>query len=294
MKESKVSSASPLQLDLANQIIRLIRKGQILPGQHLTEQTLARQFDVSRSPVRAAFKLLEERGYLSSRANAGVTVSEQLPKAQQEELASEGTTSDELYLVILSDRVQGRLTDILSEAELLSRYQVSRSVLMRTLLRMNREGLLLRRKGNGWGFLPTLDSDQAKYESYRFRLMVECGGFREKAFKTDLGMLDQSRQAHQDFLRLGATKQTPVAFFDMNARFHEMLAGFSGNRFVLQAVRQQNQLRRVEEYRRHVRNPIDLSGPCHEHLAIITALEQEDLELATLLLHQHLVQASRF
>ena len=205
MKASKVSSPSPLQLDIANQVIRLIRTGELAPGQHLTEQALAQRFGVSRTPVRVAFKLLEERGYLLSRANAGVTVSEVLPG---EELAGIGMTGEELYLSILSDRVQGQLPDVLSEAELLARYQVPRSVLMRALLRLNHEGLLVRRKGHGWGFQPTLDSDQAKYESYRFRLMVECGGLREKTFRADGEALEQSRQAHLDFLGLDPVEQT--------------------------------------------------------------------------------------
>ncbi|KQO00509.1 hypothetical protein ASF01_06075 [Stenotrophomonas sp. Leaf70] len=291
MKASKVSSPSPLQLDIANQVIRLIRTGELAPGQHLTEQALAQRFGVSRTPVRVAFKLLEERGYLLSRANAGVTVSEVLPG---EELAGIGMTGEELYLSILSDRVQGQLPDVLSEAELLARYQVPRSVLMRALLRLNHEGLLVRRKGHGWGFQPTLDSDQAKYESYRFRLMVECGGLREKTFRADGETLEQSRQAHLDFLGLDPVEQTSSLFFDINAHFHEMLAGFSGNRFVLESVRHHNQLRRVEEYRRHVHNPVNLSGPCQEHLAILQAVEAGDAELAALLMHQHLLKASRF
>lgn len=291
MKAPKVSSPSPLQLDIANQIIRLIRTGELAPGQHLTEQALAQRFGVSRTPVRVAFKLLEERGYLLSRANAGVTVSEVLPG---EELAGIGMTGEELYLSILSDRVQGQLPEVLSEAELLARYQVPRSVLMRALLRLNHEGLLVRRKGHGWGFQPTLDSDQAKYESYRFRLMVECGGLREKTFRADGEALEQSRQAHLDFLGLDPVEQTSSLFFDINAHFHEMLAGFSGNRFVLESVRHHNQLRRVEEYRRHVHNPVNLSGPCQEHLAILQAVGAGDAELAALLMHQHLLKASRF
>jgi len=291
MKASKVSSPSPLQLDIANQIIRLIRTGELAAGQHLTEQALAQRFGVSRTPVRLAFRLLEERGYLLSRTNAGVIVTEALPG---EELAGTSVTGDELYLEILSDRVGGRLPDVLSEAELLARYQVSRSVLMRALLRMNHEGLLVRRKGHGWGFLPTLDSEEAKYESYRFRLMVECGGLREKTFRADPEMLAQSRQAHLDFLELDPAEQTSSLFFDINAHFHQMLAGFSGNRFVLDSVRHHNQLRRLEEYRRHVHNPVNLSGPCQEHLAILQAVELGDTELAALLMHQHLVKASHF
>lgn len=291
MKASKVSSPSPLQLDIANQIIRLIRTGELAAGQHLTEQALAQRFGVSRTPVRLAFRLLEERGYLSSRANVGVVVTETLPR---EELTGTGVTGDELYLEILSDRVGGRLPDVLSEAELLARYQVSRSVLMRALLRMTHEGLLVRRKGHGWAFLPTLDSDDAKHESYRFRLMVECGGLREKTFRADPEVLAQSRQAHLDFLELDPAEQTSSLFFDINAHFHEMIAGFSGNRFVLESVRHHNQLRRLEEYRRHVHNPVNLSGPCQQHLAILEAVELDDAELAALLMHQHLLRASHF
>lgn len=295
MKEAKPPLASHLQLDIANQVVKLIRAGQIQPGQHLTEQGLARQFDVSRSPVRAAFKLLEERGYLASRANAGVTVLDPPSQAgRREEFASEDKTADDLYRDMISDRAQGRLADILSEAELLSRYEVPKSVLMRTLLRMNREGLVLRRKGKGWGFLPALDSDEAKYESYRFRMMVECGGLREETFRVDAAALAQAREAHERFMRLAPGAQTSTAFYDMNARFHEMLAEFSGNRFVLQSVRDHNRLRRLEEYRRHVNNPINLSRPCNEHLEIMRALEVADLEWAAALLHRHLVVASKF
>lgn len=294
MKPVAPSVPSPLQIDIANQLIRQIRDGRIAAGQHLTEQALAQQFGVSRSPVRAALKLLEDHGYVLSRTNAGVSVATTLPDPEQDdELVGGGNTAEDLYRAILSDRAAGELGDILTEAELLARYDVTRSVLMRTLLRVNREGLIARRKGHGWTFLPALDSVAAKQESYRFRMMVECGGLREKTFTVDAPALARMRRSHEGFLQLAPAEQTSAAFFEMNAGFHELLAQFSGNRFVMQMVGHHNRLRRLEEFRRHADNPVNVRGPCQEHLDIIEALEAGDTELAALLMHRHLMRASR-
>lgn len=293
MKPAAHPLPSPLQIDIAKQLVCLIRDGRIAKGQHLTEQALAQQFGVSRSPVRAALKLLEDHGYVLSRTNAGVSVATTLPEREEDdELSGDGNTTEDLYRAILSDRAAGALGDILTEAELLARYDVTRSVLMRTLLRVNREGLIARRKGHGWTFLPALDSAAAKHDSYRFRMMVECGGLREKTFTIDAPALTRVRLSHEDFLRLPAVEQTSAAFFEMNAGFHELLAQFSGNRFVIQTVGHHNRLRRLEEFRRHADNPVNLRAPCQEHLDIIEALEASDTELAALLMHRHLMRAS--
>src|SRR3546814_6254284 len=41
------------------------------PGHHLVELDLCRQFDVSRTPVRGALRLLADQGVVESRANRG-------------------------------------------------------------------------------------------------------------------------------------------------------------------------------------------------------------------------------
>lgn len=294
MKESAEPAPSPLQLDIANRIADLISRGRFEPGEHLAEQSLAAEFGVSRSPVRAALKILARHGYVQARANAGVSVSDVLPETRPGIFRAAGKTSDDVYRQILSDRATGVLGDVLTQMDLISRYQVSRGVLLRALLRANREGLVARRKGHGWVFLPALDSAEAKAESYRFRLIVECGGLREPGFRIDPDGLAEVRQAHEHFQRLPSAEQTSGLFYEMNARFHELLAEFSGNRFIVEAVRHQNQLRRLEEYRRHEQGPSKPSGQCREHLDIIAALEAGDVELAALLLHRHLVRSSRF
>ena len=81
-------------------------------------------------------------------------------------------------------------------------------------------------------------------------------------------------------------------FFESNAQFHELLAAASGNTYILQAVQQQNRLRRLTEFH-SVNNVERVKVSCREHLAILDALEQGDNEWASTLLHRHLEVASK-
>lgn len=285
---------SSLQIEIANKVMAMIRSGEFIPGQHVTEQAVAKQFGVSRSPVRGALKLLEERGYVESRANAGVFIAERAPELPLDSLVGDVITTEELYRAIISDRARNVLGDALSEAELSERYAAPKGVLLRTLLRMAHEGLIERAKGHGWRFLPGLESKEAKYESYRFRMIIECQGLREPTFTADREKLAWLRREHEAFLGMKPAAQTPAAFFEMNATFHETVAALSGNRFIFQAVRQQNQLRRFEEYQHYISRPVNMAESCREHLEIVAALEVGDIDWASALLHHHLDLASRF
>ena len=52
---------------------RVIR-GELEPGKRLTEQEMCELLDVSRSPLREAFRILESRGFLVNKARRGVYV----------------------------------------------------------------------------------------------------------------------------------------------------------------------------------------------------------------------------
>jgi DNA-binding GntR family transcriptional regulator len=294
MPDEDAPQASSLQIEIANQIMEMIRNGSVTPGQHLTENELAKRHGVSRSPVRAALKMLEDRGFLESRANAGVFVSKRVPRKRLTALPNRNPTSDDLYRAIIADRANGHLPEAFAESELMARYNTPRATLMHALLRLTREGLVRRRRGHGWQFVPALESAEARNESYRFRMVTECAGLREPTFRIDPEELAAARRQHEDFLGRATRAQTPSAFFEMNANFHEMLARFSGNRFFLQAMQQQNQLRRFEEFSTYVGPNVNVLESCREHLQIITALESGDLAWAEALLLRHLKLASRF
>jgi len=82
-------------------------------------------------------------------------------------------------------------------------------------------------------------------------------------------------------------------FFEANAQFHELLASASGNRFFLDAVQQQNRLRRMSDLSDYPLVNIDLlHKSCHEHLEILDAVERGDLEAAAGHMRRHLSRAS--
>lgn len=57
-------------------IRRLILENELRPGEHVTEEKIARRLKISRPPIREAFKSLEENGLLERKARRGVYVSE--------------------------------------------------------------------------------------------------------------------------------------------------------------------------------------------------------------------------
>jgi DNA-binding GntR family transcriptional regulator len=292
-KTEKPSRPSPLQLDLANRLIQQITTGELPAGTHLTEEGLANRFDVSRTPVKAALRLVAEQELLEYHVNSGYFVSVNAALGKAAEMVVDGVSGDTLYLRLIDDRTNNLLPDTMTETDFLERYSVSRSLLRGTLVRMAADGLIEKRRGQGWNFSPAIGSPELMAESYNFRIMVECGGLLESGFKIDAVQLQNSRIAHEKLLRqVSALAQAPaeyssLAFSAINAAFHEMLARFSNNRFVLQAVQQQNQLRRLSEHVAVHHTPRQIDS-CKEHLQIIQALESNNREWATALMRHHL------
>jgi len=70
-----------------------------------------------------------------------------------------------------------------------------------------------------------------------------------------------------------------------------MLAAFTQNSFWIQAIQQQNRLRRLLEYRGYVSRD-RVTEWCEEHLAIIEALSKNQRKRAASLLRQHLSHAN--
>ena len=294
--KAKKIDASPLQIEIANRVLELIQSGAVAPGDHLTEDGLSKSFGVSRTPVRFALRMLESTGVVELRTNAGTFVSSRLPKLELFALKAASVGEDELYRSILSNRASGVLPGTFSEAALISRFSAPKAMLRRVLVRLAREGLIERRRGHGWSFLPAFDTDEAVQDSYRFRKLVECGGFYESTFRLDVNELMRARAIQLEFIeKLTKPKGGLQAgdFYRMNANFHEMLARLSGNRFVEQAVWQQNQLRRFEEYATFINRPMNLASSCQDHVDIIDALLEGDKDWASALLKRHLTVSSQ-
>lgn len=290
MSTAAPARPTPLQVDLARHIAEDIVAGRYTPGDHLSEEALAADYKVSRTPVRGALRLLATQGLITHRPNSGYTVAAH-GAAALPEIEGAGPTQDELYRRLISDRAARALPDTFTESDLLQRYPAPRSVLAKALLQLSADGLIEKRKGHGWQFAPSLENRDALNESYRFRMTIECAGLLEPTFRLDKEALARMRAAHEALTaRSDGSDISAAEFFNLNASFHEMLARFSGNRYILQAVQQQNQLRRLEEHRAFY-HLAQYSNSSREHLQILAALEDGDQEWAAQLMRQHLKSA---
>ena len=277
---------SPLQIDLARRLAQQIVSGERLPGHHLSENSLADEFQVSRTPVRKALQLLAEHGLAEFRAQEGTFVSAAPPKVAPD--IGGGITSDELRHRLLDDYAHGNLPSAWKESELLERYATPRSVLNKALVSLASDGLIEKRKGHGWHFLQPVSQPGSTEEGYRFRIILECGAIRDAGFRVDMAELARLREAHQRLLAHTHAQPNAAELFALGTDFHETIASFANNRFVLQAIQQQNQMRRLSEHLSHFNGPWHVPS-CAEHLEIIDALEQSDTEWAAALMRRHLM-----
>src|SRR3546814_4946512 len=88
IEEGDAPRASRLQADLASRIVRMLKEQGAGPGHHLVELDLCRQFDVSRTPVRGALRLLADQGVVESRANRGYVLRDTIKALPDLDLAN--------------------------------------------------------------------------------------------------------------------------------------------------------------------------------------------------------------
>lgn len=265
-------------------------KHEAMPeGAHLVEQTLADAFQVSRSPVREALRILEAEGIVIFNPNRGFFLACPGEKIRIPDIEVPVSAEEDTYRRIAEDRIRGRLQGHISEAELMSRYGISRVKLMKILMRISQEGWLERRPGHGWNFPPILDSAEALDQGYRFRMLIEPAALMEPTYRVDPLLFARLRTEQETFLSAPINERTPFKMYDIGARFHEQIISCSGNRFYLEAIRHVNRLRRLIEYSLRV-NEARLNHH-REHIEILTLLERGKRATAAALLRDHIDQA---
>jgi DNA-binding GntR family transcriptional regulator len=292
MAQQMDKSIPPLTQRVSRYILDQALAGGYENGRHMTESDLAGRLGISRTPVRAALRFLHERELLAHVPNRGYTLvadREALGQARREMPEDEEKT---LYYRVLRDRLAGKLPTRVNELELAQTYGVPRPLLRNVMTTLLQDGVLRGRHYQRWEFTETLDSVESERESYRFRLTVECAALREPGFKVEHERLLACREQQRTLLT-HASRHSWMEFFEANAQFHELLASASGNRFILDAVKQQNRLRRISDLSDYPLVNIDLlRKSCREHLQILDAVEENKLEVAAKHMHAHLSRAS--
>lgn len=269
------------------QILDHLRAQDMRAGQHLAAQGLADAFRVSRAPVVAALKKLEELGLVRAEANRGYFLAQDA--ASLPDLQGEDTHEESLYFQIAEDRLAGRLPGRMSENELMRHYGVARGRLIKVLHQIADEGWIDRLPGNGWEFRETLTSQKAYADAYQFRAAIEMQALLLPSFRPDPEAFAAARQ-HQQALMAGFEGESRSAIFGTNVEFHEMLMRCAHNDFFLDAVRRVNRVRRLIEYR-ITNDRSRLPQQCREHLQILDLIEARDMQAAATFLFRHIREA---
>ncbi len=281
---------------LAREVAALASRAGWRRGHHLTEQELAGALAVSRTPIRAALNLLALRGAVRAESNRGFFLLHDGARLAPLLPEQPVTADDQLQMQMIRDRVTGTLPTQVAAADLAHRYGARRATMDRVLGRLVAAGLLTREAGQKWHFLPSLEGSGGVRASYQLRTLVEPGALLMDDVPVAQDLVEEQRRNHLQFLeRVSDPSRSSIwsaaAVFELDADFHEAVAAFSGNSFVIGLVRQQNALRRLLEFdsyadMRRVVNWV------HEHLTILDALAANDRPLASQRLRRHLARAA--
>lgn len=288
--------ATRMQSGLLPRILTMIQADGLAEGDRLAEVPLAGRLQVSRTPVRSALAHLAERGavtraargFVAGPAEAVIRVAAELARQ-----AADQAEPDALSLRIAMDRQGGTLPAEVSEADLMRRYAAGRATVQRLLTQLAALGVVERRTGHGWCFLPSLSDPASRAESYRFRMVVEPAALSEPGYRLDPAWIASMRARHETVMARTWDDTGSIVFYEMNAVFHEGLAEGSGNRFLLLAVQQQNRLRRLSNYNwgeRWDRDAVErrVAQSCREHLEILERIGKGEMDVAAALMRQHL------
>ncbi|MET8976840.1 GntR family transcriptional regulator [Streptomyces sp. NPDC004539] len=284
-------SRTDLTTSIATRLVDLMRGASLVRGAHVTEQWAADELEVSRTPVRKAMHFLAEIGILERVPNRGFFLARDardLTRPGPAEGAESDDAEEAAYFELADDQVGGRLENPFSSADVARRYRLTPRQAERVLSRMAAEDLVRRRPGGrGWEFQQVMATVGAHDQSYRFRMIVEPAALLEPGFTVDAEAFAVHRRQQEALLRGDILLLPRAELFQVNASFHEMLTGCSGNPFLLDAVRRQNRLRRLIEYRHQV-DRSRLAGQAREHLRLLDLVEGGDRWAASEFLARHL------
>jgi DNA-binding GntR family transcriptional regulator len=285
------ANVSPLVPAVASRIVEIIRREGMQVGHRLTELALCEELGVSRSPVRKALQFLETVGAVVSEANRGFQVAKNAGDLGALALPTHADSDEAIYMSIADDRMAGNLPDDVAETDLMERYGSTRLQIQRSLNRMAREGMVERKPGRGWVFLPLLSTTSSYRESYRFRMIIEPASILEPGYEVDPIELDKCLREQNELLAGGIEKWSRAELFRTGVHLHETIVAGAHNMFLLDALRKVNQLRRLVEYRAkrdRAQTSIYMREQCTEHLVLIDLLRRGERFEASQFLREHL------
>lgn len=260
-------------------------------GRLPAEAELAERLGVSRTPLRAALRLLQRRGVLR-RQDGGMSVA-RLPGAGDGLAAPAGPASKaEAFEAWLLARLgSGAMPPGTPFSELgLARLSGAATVTVREgLLRLARFGVIAKRARSGWSVV-ALDQ-RAIDELYDARELIEQAALAAAITAPDghpgRTELERSLADHRAFAAL--PRRSPAAFESIDERFHRALLRCAGNRWLERMHESAEMAIRFQLRSRHGERGMALGLSAHP--AIIEAALARDAPRAAAALRAHLADA---
>lgn len=266
-------------LTLAQQIINISLERAMKTGDHLPEKTFSDVCGVSRTPIRAAFRLLEENNILYHREEEGYFLALSEPEALAQAARALEGMEHSLANRILSDRAERRIGDVQSVSALARKYNASRHSVLFALKILSQDGITTQLPGRAWAFQPMLDSPKALDESFAFRLILEPQAILAPGFAVDSKKAGMLRGQMQDFLNIKEGRITAAGFMRIDTEFHCFIAECSANRFARGTLLAHHRLRRATQKDSSLPD-FRLRQSLEEHLGILDSLEQNQFDIA--------------
>jgi len=274
-------------VDLAQRILDLALESGMAAGERLTEQALASRFNVSRTPVRAALRILAERGVAAYEEDAGYRLAVDPATIDRAQAELPATDEDVVYAAVLRDRAARRLAEAETVTALMRRYDVSRTVVQTVLKRLSEDQLVERAPGQLWVFRPAPDDAEGQTESYDFRLALEPTALVAPGFRLDGALIGLLRPVMEGLAAADERAFDAAAFHRSDHEFHAMIAQGCGNRFIGEALLNHHRRRRTASAARTV-SVFRLRQATREHLEMLDQIERNQMELAADLMRVHL------
>ncbi len=207
-----------------------------------------------------------------------ILVSEQVPAH-----LARSVIEEKLRSAILDGRLPAGTA--VRQQELATLFGVSRMPVREALRQLEAQGLLKVVMHKGAVVAPLVDEDAA--ETYDLRLLLETEALRQSIPNLTDAHLAEARYCIDQL----DTETNPAELGRLNRLFHMALYAGANNRKLLRMIEQE--LNQEERFLRFHLSSMGLGKPTQEdHIALVDAIQDRNVELAVDILQQHLANAS--
>lgn len=278
-----------------------LRSARLAPGMRLRESDLARQFGVSRVPIRAALRRLAEESRLTFNGRRGYAVPGDpgdpgadipapdlaVPDAARDGLEARNWRQrlfEEAQTAIASAMVFGRFG--INEKAMAGHYGVSRSVAHEIITRMERVGLVAQQANGRWQVGPMTERDV--HDHYAMRRILEPIALREAAAGLEPARIDEQIGALQRFRADPGRVGTPELLL-IERWLHQDIVLACDNRVLADSIKR-SQLPLISTHVSFTatRSEASVLSTIDQHLQVLGALRRGDAAGAAEALARHL------